>query len=224
MKKLYILFAIGFISFFSYSQEANYCDWEYIVTANNATIAIQVTNSNNMLIQVEDYSALLNNVTCSMLIGVFYLDDNGEYACGGYTEWDGSQSMAIAAWGDDPTTTEKDGFSEGEPYVFKICIDPIGTLISDSPNMSTELPFSDSYITNGFGSINTALFIPDLITLDAGAPICFPSIDLIEKDLLQKHIVKTVDITGRSIMKNYNGIVFDIYSDNTVSKRYKIKY
>jgi hypothetical protein len=224
MKKLYILFVIGFISFFSYSQEAN-CGWDYSVTANNAVIAIQADNFNNMLIGFDSNTMLVNDVPCPMLIGVFYLDDNGEYACGGYTEWDGSQSMALAAWGDDSTTSEKDGFAEGEAYVFKMCIGyEMGTLIDDNPNMSTEAPFSDSYATNGFGSIDGAFFIPDLITIDAGDPICFPFVDLKEEESVRKHIVKTVDIYGREIMNNHNGIVFQIYSDKSVSKRYKINY
>ena len=39
--------------------------------------------------------------------GVFYADDNGDLQCGGYTAWDNTQSFALAAWGDDPTTPEK---------------------------------------------------------------------------------------------------------------------
>ena len=37
-------------------------------------------------------------------------------------------------------------------------------------------------------------------------------------------ILKRVDIYGREIMNNHNGIVFHIYSDKSVSKRYKINY
>ena len=48
MKKLYILFALSLISFFSYGQDDNYCGWEYTVTANNAVIAIQEANFENM--------------------------------------------------------------------------------------------------------------------------------------------------------------------------------
>jgi hypothetical protein len=39
-----------------------------------------------------------------------------------------------------------------------------------------------------------------------------------------KKILKTVDIYGREIRVNQNGIVFDIYSNNTIGKRYTIKY
>ena len=233
MKKLYILFVIAFISFLSYSQEANDCEWEYTTTANNAVIAIQEANFDNMLLDIsvfelEEETIPLTSIECSMWIGVFYLDDNGQYACGGYTEWDSSQSMAVAAWGDDPTTNEKDGFLEGEPYVFKICLFTgfVGeTIVDVSPNMSTDYPFSDSYVTNGFGSINSALFMieSDSFQMDPGMD-CVPlPLDLIENSV-NKQILKTIDITGREIMNNYNGIVFDIYNDNTVSKRYPIKY
>ncbi|MAZ58471.1 MAG: hypothetical protein CMP56_03570 [Flavobacteriales bacterium] len=233
MKKLYILFVIGFINFFSYSQEANYCGWEYTVTANNAVIAIQAANFDNILLDIsvfelEEQTIPLTSIECPMWIGVFYLDDNGEYICGGYTEWDSSQSMAVAAWGDDPTTTEKDGFSEGEPYVFKACLFTgfIGeTIIDVTPNMSIDSPFSDSYATNGFGSINSALFMieSDSFQMDPGID-CVPLPLGIMENNVAKKILKTVDIYGREIRVNQNGIVFDIYSDNTIGKRYTIKY
>ena len=233
MKKLYILFVIGFISFFSYSQEANYCGWEYSVTANNAVIAIQEANFDNILLDIslfelEEQTIPLTSIECPMWIGVFYMDDNGEYACGGYTEWDSSQSMAVAAWGDDPTTTEKDGFSEGEPYVFKMCLFTgfVGeTIVDVTPNMSTDAPFSDSYATNGFGSINSALFMieSDSFQLDPGMD-CVPlPLDVMDNKITKK-ILKRVDIYGREIVNNYKGITFDIYSDKTVNKKYQINY
>jgi hypothetical protein len=53
-------------------------------------------------------------------IGVFYLDGNGEEACGGAVQWNGKSSVVINAYGDDPTTTEKDGFSSGEAFRWRM--------------------------------------------------------------------------------------------------------
>jgi hypothetical protein len=51
-------------------------------------------------------------------IGVFYLDNTGVEVCGGSYEWTGNM-ISISAFGDDATTPEKDGFSEGEEIVWK---------------------------------------------------------------------------------------------------------
>jgi PKD repeat protein len=60
-------------------------------------------------------------------IGVFYLDGNDEAQCGGYVQWSGISNVQITAFGDDPFTTEKDGFAEGEEIIWKIyaCSDEI---------------------------------------------------------------------------------------------------
>ena len=228
MKRLYVFFVITLISVFSYGQDDNYCGWEYAVTANNAVIAIQEANFDNILLDISDFeleeeTIPLISTECPMWIGVFYLDDNGEYACGGYTQWDSSQSMAVAAWGDDPTTSEKDGFSEGEPYIFKVCLFTgfVGeTIIDVAPNMSTEAPFSDTYATNGFGSINSALFLieSDSFQSDPGID-CVPlPIDLIENSS-NKYLVRKVDVFGRDIQESFpKGIYFEIFNDRSVVK------
>ena len=47
-------------------------------------------------------------------IGAFYIDDDGELACGGAVEWDGFVNTGLIAFGDDSFTPAKDGFSSGE--------------------------------------------------------------------------------------------------------------
>ena len=54
-------------------------------------------------------------------VGVFYLNDAGDAeVCGGYAEWTGVGAVAVVAYGDDATTTEKDGFTEGEYLRWKV--------------------------------------------------------------------------------------------------------
>ena len=48
-------------------------------------------------------------------LGVFFTNDDGQYICGGMEEWTGN-NIAMAAWGDDTQTPEKDGFSWREEY------------------------------------------------------------------------------------------------------------
>jgi len=64
---------------------------------------------------------VLNNVLLKSgdLIGVFYLDGNLE-KCAGYATWTGNSNIAIAAFGDDFLSPEKDGFSENENLIWKV--------------------------------------------------------------------------------------------------------
>ena len=50
------------------------------------------------------------------LIGVFYIDGNGDYACGAGETWTGNGMIALSPWGDDSTTGDVDGFSDGESF------------------------------------------------------------------------------------------------------------
>jgi len=53
-------------------------------------------------------------------IGAFYVDDEGELACGGAVEWDGFENTGLIAFGDDSFTPEKDGFDSGETINYKV--------------------------------------------------------------------------------------------------------
>ena len=52
-------------------------------------------------------------------IGVFYLDGNGEEACGGAIQWN-SGGVGFNVFGNDPTTPEKDGFAAGETFIWRL--------------------------------------------------------------------------------------------------------
>lgn len=84
--------------------------WDFDVTDRNHTLGILSNGEFNI-----NGGSLENGD----IIGVFYLKD-GAFQCGGRTQrpWDGN-STAIAAYGDD-TFTEgiKDGFNDGEEFVW----------------------------------------------------------------------------------------------------------
>ena len=53
------------------------------------------------------------------LVGFFY-DSLGTDACAGYDTWTGTGPIGVAVFGDDPTTTVKDGYLSGEPLKTKV--------------------------------------------------------------------------------------------------------
>jgi hypothetical protein len=80
-------------------------------------------------------------------IGVFYLDDNGEEACGGAVQWNGTSGVVINAYGDDPTTEEKDGFGAGESFRWSLkkCgdVNQYSALVVYDPSLPNQGSFAD---------------------------------------------------------------------------------
>ena len=88
-------------------------DWVVISTDPSSSHIIGLMPGSNFSIDGVE-------LTAGSYIGVFYTDDNGEWACGGFTEWDGPGSVGvISAQMDDSTTDEKDGFSEENLYILE---------------------------------------------------------------------------------------------------------
>jgi hypothetical protein len=85
--------------------------WEFQVTPSNHVVAIPLSanpNINGRPLDPGDW------------IGVFYTNDQGSLVCGGATEWNGAQNAGIIAFGNDPFTPGKNGFSNGEVFTFKV--------------------------------------------------------------------------------------------------------
>ena len=75
--------------------------WDFGATPSTHIISVPLeshANINGYALQPGDY------------IGVFYINDDDEYACGGASEWLGNQNTGIIAFGDDAFTSDKDGF------------------------------------------------------------------------------------------------------------------
>jgi len=215
MKNIYFPLLLFFIHFCSFSQSD--CGWSVTNTASNATLAILDDNFGDFTIGWSDLQpamAAISYFTCPIVLGVFYTDDSGQLVCGGQTVWNNTGSMAISAWGDDPTTAEKDGFSGGESYTFRLCVDGV-IYTADSVTMSTEVPFSDSYSTNAMGNILSMQFShPDMLTP------CNESIGILD-ETQDKYLIKQVDLYGRNVsLKKNTGFLINIYSDMTTSKVY----
>ncbi|NCD43131.1 MAG: hypothetical protein EOL88_13735, partial [Bacteroidia bacterium] len=100
----FLVFVITVFSFYPSFSQGTPPGWGYQTTLNSHVISVPVaTLINGQMIQPGDY------------IGVFYLDDDGQEACGGYTVYSGVAPVAIMAYGDDNMTTWKDGFASQEP-------------------------------------------------------------------------------------------------------------
>ena len=108
-------------------------------------------------------------------ISVFY-DSSGTLACAGYLQWTGSGNAAIAAFGDDATTSAKDGFAPGETLRWKIWrqsdnhlfvaiptfVSPggLGGIVTDSSKYNTNGISALAALTGTFTSVST----PDIPT------------------------------------------------------------
>ena len=85
--------------------------WEYSTSDKVHIISVKIISSPNLCgvpIEPGDY------------IGVFYIDDDGEEACGGAGMWTGTDNVPLVAYGDDTFTGEKDGFSGGEQMIWYV--------------------------------------------------------------------------------------------------------
>lgn len=87
--------------------------WEFTsATGNNAVVIIP--NRSGVIPTVLDV-----NINHGDAIGVFY-SNNGELKCAGYSVYDTTYNTAITVWGDNPSTSPKDGFAVNETYFYKI--------------------------------------------------------------------------------------------------------
>ena len=146
MRLITIIFV--FIFSFSFSQSL---DWSYVNTGSNATIAISSDDFPNITFNG-------SSIPDGALIGVFYEDNNGDYACGGYNTWDSSGTISVTAWGTESGLDN--GFAIGESYTWFLQIDGEDfSTDSNGATMTTTPPFSDNYSLNGFGQLIAVNFI-----------------------------------------------------------------
>ena len=120
-------------------------------TGSNATIAISSDDFSNIT---------FNNSTIphGALIGVFYVDNNGDYVCGGYNTWDSSGTISVTAWGTEAGLDN--GFAIGESYTWFLQINGEDySADSNGATMSTTPPFSNTYSLNGFGQLTAVNFV-----------------------------------------------------------------
>jgi len=89
-------------------------------------------------------------------IGAFYIDDEGELACGGATEWLGDENTGVIAFGDDSFSSEKDGFDSGEAINWKVYSWSTNQEYDAEVTCNDGLPSPcDTFTANGLSGIAT---------------------------------------------------------------------
>ncbi|MCX6256619.1 MAG: PKD domain-containing protein [Bacteroidia bacterium] len=139
-------------------------DWNYTVTGVSHIIMIP----SNCNITIEGVPVVAGDY-----IGVFY--DNGvTLTCGGYVMYTG-QTTVVTAWGDNPQTTVKDGFTIGEQFHWKLWQTSSNNVYNAT---AVYLPVGIGGITNqqyfaangtsGISSLSYVLYQSQTITLLQG--------------------------------------------------------
>ena len=119
-------------------------NWYYTQTGNNHSILIAgATPITIDGVQVQNGSVL----------GVFY-DSLGSLTCAGYIDFQ-SASTSLAAWGDDPQTSDKDGFNTNEEFTFKLWDVTTGLEYIAEATYDTTFPNEEFYLTNGLSALSS---------------------------------------------------------------------
>ena len=131
------LFGLIFVLLFSFSYSQP-LDWTYVNTGGNATIAISSDDFSNITFNN-------SSIPDGSLIGVFYINDSGDYTCGGFSSWDSTApSMVVTAWGSE--FGEDNGFANGEIYSWFLQINGEDYGVdSNGATMNIIPPFSNTY-------------------------------------------------------------------------------
>jgi hypothetical protein len=117
-----------------------------------------VSTPENHLVTVP-WDITLTGITLSAndVVGVFYDDGYGNMICGGAVIYDGVNNQVVIAFGDDGTTTEKDGFADGETLNWKIYNTGTGREQWVDVEYDPNLPNHDGVFVNGGLSALTAM-------------------------------------------------------------------
>ncbi len=87
-------------------------------------------------------------------IGVFFLNDENEETCGGATMWN-SSGVEVLAYGDNPFAPGKDGFAEGEAFIWKMykCSDQMEVMAGAT--YDPEMPDMGFYANQGSSALTS---------------------------------------------------------------------
>lgn len=149
---LLVIFWFTIIPFFSLSQGLP-PGWDYSPTPNTHIVSIPLScnpNINGVNLQPGDY------------IGVFYVDNQGFFVCGGAVEWLGDQNTGLIAFGDDSFTPEKDGFSPNELLNYKVyswgVLHDYPAIVTCNPGLPSSCTNFTSNGLSGLTSLNATGF------------------------------------------------------------------
>jgi hypothetical protein len=113
----------------------------------------QVNTGANHTILILATEIDLNSLTLSDgdLIGVFFMDTDGDLQCAGYTSWSPGELNQVVAWGDDTQTNEQDGFSTGQEFIW------IAQITASGNSVMLQATYNDAgqefYETNSISQV-----------------------------------------------------------------------
>ncbi len=192
-------------------------DWNYVVTGGNMTIMVP-----SDAVSFNDQEPPVGS-----LLGAFFVNDDGNLQCAGYSEWTGDLTT-IAVWSDDNFTPAPDGFLNGDSIVWALFHEG-ESIIAEYVLMNTSPPYNDTYATNSFGQLLQANFILELSASQTndqdGYEINEPCTSLNEYNsiLLELNPIQSRDFNegwnmfgfpckeSRSVAETFAEIVDDIY-------------
>jgi hypothetical protein len=134
-------------------------DCQYVAIDVDLTWDYTITDA-NMTVQIGSDVVLFNGEAppVGSLIGAFFINDAGDYSCGGYLEWTGDQ-LALAVWASE--SGYDNGFESGESINWALSIGGEDFLATSS-TMNSSPPFSETFVANGFGQLLSAVFEGEL--------------------------------------------------------------
>lgn len=122
-------------------------NWGFEITDLSHLIVVPV-HVNQVLKGSDSYSLMPDD-----FLGVFF-DDNGEMKCGGAISWQGDENQVLLAYGDDPTTPDKEGFDEGELMNFKVSVAATGEEFDAQVAFDPDQPNADgAFQNNGLSAL-----------------------------------------------------------------------
>lgn len=118
--------------------------WAYPQTITQHAIAIPLA-ANPRLLEIP--------IDSGDYIGVFYTDEAGGLKCGGAMCWNGTQSTAVTAQGNNPLTPMKDGFDTGEVFTWKIYSQQSQEEHIAKAQYDQLLPMKQFFVPNGLSAV-----------------------------------------------------------------------
>lgn len=130
---------------------------DYMVNLYPAGWGFTPTPNNHLITVPFDVNLIGITLSDNDVIGVFYTDGFGNMACGGAAIYDGVNNKVVFAYGDDGTTTDKDGFVAGEMLQWKIHTAATGAEQWVDATYNPALPNHDGTYADGGLSVLTSM-------------------------------------------------------------------
>jgi len=184
-------------------------DWGYNITNLSHVISIPVSVNPTV------NGSPLNS---GDVIGVFHTDFAGNVVCGGYVIWDGVNNLALTAYGDDPTTPSvKEGFANGENFVWKVYSWSNAQAYPVSVTYDPTLPnYDGKYYDNGLSALTTlGSYLTQTINISQGWNGLSSYLDPADKNL--DTIFKAVQ-SDLTILLNLSGVYWPTAGINTLGQ------